>query len=36
MDVIEIGWKGLNWNDVAQNGPSVEAFANAVMKLLLP
>jgi hypothetical protein len=22
MDVIEIGWKGLNWIDVAQNVPS--------------
>ena len=21
MDVIKIGWKGLNWIDVAQNGP---------------
>jgi hypothetical protein len=36
VDVIKIGWKVLNWIDVAQKWAKREAFVNAVMRLLVP
>jgi hypothetical protein len=33
MDLIEIGWGGMDWIDLAQNMDQWRALANAVMNL---
>jgi hypothetical protein len=36
MDVREIGWGGMDWNDVAQDSDQWRALVNMVMNLRVP
>jgi hypothetical protein len=36
MDLREIGWGGMDWIDLAQNGDQWRALVNAVMNLRVP
>jgi hypothetical protein len=33
MDLVEIGWGGVDWNVVAQDRDNLRALVNAVMNL---
>jgi hypothetical protein len=35
-DLEEVGWGGMDWNDLAQNGNRWRALVNAVMNLRVP
>jgi hypothetical protein len=36
MDLREIGWGGMDWNDLAQDRDQWRALVNTVMKLRVP
>jgi hypothetical protein len=36
MDLREIGWDGVKWIDVSQNGDQWRAFVNTVMNFRVP
>jgi hypothetical protein len=36
MDLLEIGWGGVNWNGLVQDRDKWRALENAVMKLRVP
>jgi hypothetical protein len=36
MDFIEIGWDGIDWIDLAQDGDQWRALVNTVMNLRVP
>jgi hypothetical protein len=36
MDLIEVGWDGMDWIDLAQDRDQWRALVNAVMSLLVP
>jgi hypothetical protein len=36
IDLREIGWDGMDWIDLAQDGVQWRAFMNTVMKLRVP
>jgi hypothetical protein len=36
MDLREIRWGGMGWNDLAQDGDRWRAFVNTVMNLRIP
>jgi hypothetical protein len=36
MDLREIGWGGMDWNDQARDGNHWRALLNTVMNLLVP
>jgi hypothetical protein len=36
MDLREIGWYGMDWIDLAQDGEQRRALVNAVMNLRVP
>ena len=36
MDFRELGWRGLDWIDLAEDGDRWRAVVNAVMKLWVP
>jgi hypothetical protein len=36
MDVLEIGWDGVDWIGLAQDGDKWRALVNAVMNLRVP
>jgi hypothetical protein len=36
MDLQDVGFGGMNWTDVAQDGDRCQAFVNAVMNLQAP
>jgi hypothetical protein len=36
MDLLEVGWKGVDWIDMAQGRDRWRAVVNAVMKLRVP
>jgi hypothetical protein len=36
MNVRDIGWSGMDWIDLAQNGDQWRALVNTVMNFLIP
>jgi hypothetical protein len=36
MDVVEVGWEGMDWIDMAQDRDRWRAVVNAVMNLWVP
>jgi hypothetical protein len=36
MDLREIGWGGMGWIDLAQDGDQLRALANTMIKLRVP
>jgi hypothetical protein len=36
MDLREIGWSGMDWNELAQDGEQLKALVNTVMNLRVP
>jgi hypothetical protein len=36
MDLMEIGWDGMDWIDLAQDGDQWRALVNMVMNLRVP
>jgi hypothetical protein len=36
MDLREIGWDGMDWNDLAQNGDQWRSLVNTEMNLRVP
>jgi hypothetical protein len=36
MDLKEVGWGGMDWIDLAQDGDQCRALVNTVMKLQIP
>jgi hypothetical protein len=36
MDLREIGWGGMDWIDLAEDGDRCKALVNAVMNLRVP
>jgi hypothetical protein len=36
MDLVEIGWGGLDWNDLSQDRDKWRALVNVVMNLSIP
>jgi len=36
MDLKEVGWGGMDWIEVAQDGDSWQAHVNVVMNLWVP
>jgi hypothetical protein len=36
MDLLEVGWEGADWIDLAQDRDRWRALVNAVMNLLVP
>jgi hypothetical protein len=36
MDLREIGWDGMDWIDLAQDGDNLRALVNIVMNLRVP